>query len=167
MRTMSKHMFGRFLLTVIVTAACSAMAMAQTAVQGVWKVTERTTTGQNAGTNKSPQPGYYIFTPKHYSIMFVSSTAPRPDLPADASKATDKQIRDAWQPFTANSGTYEVKGSEITIRPLVAKNPNFMKPKNFQILTFRVDGNTLTVTLKANQDGPINDAATVKLMRVE
>ena len=37
-------------------------AASQETIQGVWRVTEVTTTGPNASTNKSPQPSLYIFT---------------------------------------------------------------------------------------------------------
>ena len=49
-------------------------------LQGVWKVTEVTTTGPNA-SKRAAQPGFYILTGKHYSIVTVNSDQPRPDLP--------------------------------------------------------------------------------------
>ena len=58
-------------------------AASEPTLQGVWRVTEVTTTGPNASTNKSPQPSLYIFTPKHYSLMRVNGTTARPDLPQD------------------------------------------------------------------------------------
>jgi hypothetical protein len=45
---------------------CSAIAQSgaasQSTIQGVWRITEITTTGANASTNSSPQPSLYIFT---------------------------------------------------------------------------------------------------------
>jgi len=68
-------------------------AASQETIQGVWRVTEVTTTGPNASTNKSPQPSLYIFTPKHYSLMRVNGTTARPDLPQDQmAKATAAQF---------------------------------------------------------------------------
>ena len=113
----------------------SVLTRAQTAapsLQGVWRVTEVVVTGANAATNKTPQPGLYVFTKQHYSIVTVNGTAPRNDFgtPNDPSKLTDaeKLARyEAWAPFAANSGTYQVSGSTLTTRPLVAKNPAVMR----------------------------------------
>lgn len=49
-------------------------------VQGVWRVTEVTTTGLNGTTNRQPQPGLWIFTGKHFSIVGVNSERPCPGL---------------------------------------------------------------------------------------
>jgi hypothetical protein len=87
-----------------------------------------------------------------------------------------------WGPFTAQAGTYEVKGSEVTYRPSVAKNPNVMAPGNFMTDTFKIEGNTLTLVSNANRGAkegvPEEDIgvglrmrsgnpATIKLTRVE
>ena len=136
-------------------------------LQGVWKVAEVTTTGPNSSTQTAPQPGLYIFTGKHYSIVTINSDTPRPDLPQETSKATAEQLQASWGPFTAQSGTYEVKGSEVTLRPLAAKNPSAMKAGNFSLSTFKIEGKTLTLVSKANQAGPAANPTTRKLTRVE
>jgi hypothetical protein len=41
-------------------------------------------------------------------------------VPTDAEKIA------AFDAFTASSGTYELTGTVLTIRPVVAKHPNFM-----------------------------------------
>ena len=56
-------------------------AASQSTIQGVWRVTEVTTTGPNASTNKSPQPSQYIFTAKYFSLIRINGTKTRPDLP--------------------------------------------------------------------------------------
>jgi hypothetical protein len=82
-------------------------------IQGVWRVVERTTTGPSGTTNRNPQPGLYIFTGKHYSMMTDTSEKPREVVPVPpaGAKLTDKEMltlfRDV-QPVIANSGTYEV-----------------------------------------------------------
>jgi hypothetical protein len=135
-------------------------------IVGVWHVAERTTTGPTAGTNANPQPSLFLFTARHYSILTVNSDTPRPDLPQQG--ATDKQRADAWGPFTANAGTYAIKGNELTNTVLVAKNPNVMKSGGVQVFTFKMDGkNTLSLTQKANQNGPVANPTTFKLTRVE
>jgi hypothetical protein len=136
-------------------------------LHGVWKVTDVTTTGPTGSRRESPQPGFYVFTGKYYSVSTVNSDAPRPELPADVTTATADQLRAAWNPFTGQAGTYEVKGAEVTMHPLAAKNPAAMKAGNFNVSTFRIEGTTLTLVSKATQAGPANNPTTTKLTRVE
>src|SRR4249920_3684652 len=71
-------------------------------------------------TNKSPQPGLYIFTAKHFSFVRVTATKARPDLgPEDYEKATAAQLLALWGPsaFAAFFGTYELAGGKLTTRP--------------------------------------------------
>jgi hypothetical protein len=108
-----------------------------------------------------------IFTGKYYSIVTVNTDKPRPNLPQDKNTATASQVRDVWGPFTGQAGTYEVKGSEVTYHPNVAKNPGVMSSGSFAIDTFKIEGNTLTLVDKANRNGPAANPGTVKLTRVE
>jgi hypothetical protein len=157
--------------SIVVLAGAIGLAqsrpVSQSTLQGVWRVTAVTTTGPNASTNNQPQPGLYIFTAKHYSIVRVSAAKPRPDVPADIEKATADELRAAWDPFAANAGTYEVAGGNLTTRPMVAKNPGVMKTGSFTVSSFKVEGNTLSVTESRNQDGPIANPTTRKLTRIE
>src|SRR5215831_10089925 len=139
----------------------------QSPVIGVWQVAEVTTTGPNARTVAKPQPGLFIFTAGHYAQERVTADAPRAELPP-ADQRTDKQTADAFGPFAANAGTYDVKDNEITIKRMVAKDPTAMKAGNLQVLTFRLDGrDALWLTPKANQTGPVQNPTTIKLTRSE
>ena len=158
-----------FVLVIMLTvvAAFAQSKTGQTPLQGVWRVAEVTTTGPNASTTRNPQPGLYIFTGKHYSIVTVTSPTPRPDLPQDTGKATAAQLNAVWGPLTANSGTYEVTGSTITTRPIAAKNPAVMATGNFSTSSFKVEGNTLTLTTTVVNKNPAANPTTMKLMRIE
>lgn len=158
---------GVLLLPLVATGAFTQSKKATNPLQGVWKVTEVTTTGPNASTNKNPQPGLYIFMNQYYSVLEVSGDKPRPDYPRDWDKATASQVWDVVGPFSANAGTYEVKGSEVTRRPMVAKNPAVMAGDWFFTNSFVIEGNTLTLVGKANKNGPTQNPTTVKLTRVE
>jgi hypothetical protein len=137
-------------------------------VVGVWRLVEVTSTGPNANTNKNPQPSLYIFTAKHYSQMSVSGDKPRPAMDQAAqAKATADQLRATWGPFFANAGTYEIKGGELIRRAVVAKNPGVMASGNFSTSSFKLEGNTLTLTTKSTNTGPTPNPTTVKLERVE
>jgi hypothetical protein len=134
-------------------------------VIGVWRLAEVTETGANARTITTPQPGLIIFTPRYYSIEMVTSDAPRPELPRQG--ATDKQRAEAFGPFTANAGTYDIKGNELITTIITAKNPNAMKTGS-QTFAFKMDGkNTLLLTQTRNQNGPVANPATVKWTRLE
>ena len=148
-----------------VIAAAQAKPASQPAFEGTWKVAEVHPSGPNASPNMSPQPGLYIFTKKHYSTMTVTGASPRPDLPQQ--NVTDAQRAATWGPFTANSGTYEIKGSTVTTHALVAKNPGVMSASSFTTYEFKFEGNALWLTNKANNTGPIANPTRTKLVRVE
>ena len=134
-------------------------------IVGVWRVSEVTYTGLNARKVTSPQPGLRIFTQRHYSITEVTSDTARAVIPAQG--ATEKQMAEAFGPFTGQAGTYEIRGNELTTRPIAAKNPGTMRSGFFGRAMIAVDGKTLTITGKENADGPIANPTTVKLTRVE
>ena len=143
-------------------------AASQPTLQGVWRITEATTTGPNASKNSSPQPSLYIFTAKHYSIIRVNGTTPRPDMPqGQQDTATAAQLLAVWGPLTAQSGTYEVANGKLTTRPLVAKNTFAMASGVFATASYKLDGNTLTITPERNQTGPVANPTTWKLTRIE
>jgi hypothetical protein len=130
---------------------------------GVWKIIEVDLTGPEARTITDPQPGFAVFTKKYMSIVGITGDTPRPQLPENP---TDAQLLEAWRPFAASFGTYEVNGNTITSHALVAKTPN-LKPDDFMTLEYKMEGENLFFTPKANQDGPIENPYTIKFERVE
>jgi hypothetical protein len=161
---------------VVAVLALSGIALtgqSKPSIQGVWRIAERTTTGPNGTTNKNPQPSLYIFTGKHYSLVSLTGDKPRSVLPlAPANtKLTDADMvaiyRD-WQAVTANSGTYEVKGSTLALRPIVAKSSAVMANKSGLAYEFKLDGSNLTLTQTIGPTGqkPANPT-TLRLVRVE
>ena len=153
------------LLGVIVSAQSRSASPAT--LQGVWRVVEVRTTGPNASTNSSPQPGLYIFTAKHYSFLRVTADKPRPDQPQDPEKANSAELMAAWGPFFANSGTYELSDRTLTIRPLVAQNPRAMRSGSSPTFSYKIEGDTLWLTDESGIRGPIANPTTVKLARAE
>jgi Lipocalin-like domain len=150
--------------------AASGAAFAQSpprALQGTWQSTEVITPGPNGPTTVKAQSSLYIFTAKHYSIAAVTSAEPRPDLPTDIRQATAAELLATWFPYTSNSGTYEVSGDTVTMRPMVAKNPAVMKAGNYFVNSFKVEGNTLSLTVTQSVNGPVANAPTIKLKRLE
>lgn len=143
------------------------MAYSQTAspIEGVWRITEVVTTGANAATNAKPQSSLIIFARGHYSWIAVNGTTPRTASPAakDPAKLTDgeKVARyEEWSPFTANSGTYEVKGSTLTRRITVAKNVGVMNATNPTVQEFKIEGTTLWLTQRSAPGQPASETRT-------
>jgi Lipocalin-like domain len=154
----------------VVAGSVSARAQGSPSLEGAWRVTEFVATGANAETIKSPQPGLYIFTKRHYSIVTVGGTAPRKDFgaardPENLSDAEKIARYAAWEPFAANAGTYQVSGNILTTRAEVAKNPGVMTGPPIE-RTFRIEGKTLTLIRKPAAGQPARETTTT-LTRVE
>lgn len=137
-------------------------------IQGVWQVVEVRMSGPNPATITipEPRPNLTIITAKHYSRVQVEAEGPRPVL-ANAAKATADELRATWGPFVGEAGTYEIKGNLLTMRPIAAKNPAAMTHGAYTTWSFTLTGDTLLVTAKGNQNGPVANPVTVKAVRVE
>ena len=70
---------------------------------------------------------------------------------------------EAWAPFTANAGTYEVTGGTLTTRPIMAKNPSVMGQPSTR--EFKIAGKTLDFDPRSPQRSTDNHKTT--LTRVE
>jgi hypothetical protein len=138
----------------------------QGTLQGAWKVTEFSTSISSASKiTTTAQPGIFIFTKKHYSIMYLSTDKPRPEIPL--KNPTDAQKVATWEPLSANSGSYEINGTTLTTHPMIAKNPAVMKPGAFVTYDFKIQGNTLLLTPKESNTVPGGNPPTFNLLRLE
>jgi hypothetical protein len=155
----------RILVPLMVVAALATAQSAPSPLVGAWRVSEYTSTGPNAATNRTPQPGPYLFTEKYFSMVLIAGNNPRPDV--DPAKATDAEIVASWRPFVAQSGTYEVSGTTLTIHLIVAKVTGRMHPDSYATFTFKRDGNTRTIAEIGSTSGPKSNPTTTKLTRVE
>jgi hypothetical protein len=133
--------------------------------EGVWQAVEVTLSGARAMTVK-PGANLTIFAGKHYSRIEVHTDKPRPVL-ANPASATAEELREAWGPFVAEAGTYEVADNLITLRPIVAKNPAAMAPGVTMVYSYKLEGDTLRLTAQRDRNGPVANPFTVKLVRVE
>lgn len=151
--------------TVVVTVAAlvavvlSIPAWAQTpTLKGAWRVTA--VTSVDGKVNSSPEPGLFIFTDRHYGIQHVNT--PRPA--AAGNQSPDKERLAVYDAFTANTGTYELKGSTLTTKPMVAKNPSVMSGPGQQS-TIKFEGPSV---LYITSPGPDGKGSTVRrLQRLE
>ena len=136
-------------------------------IEGAWALTEITTTGTDGSTKQMTQPSVYLFTKKHYSAIYVSSSDPRPSV-ADITTLTADELRNIFvTSFVANAGTYELKGGKLTMRPVVAKNPGFMQAGTFTTSSLKIEGNMMTLVSEGSNTGPTKNPTTFKLKRIE
>jgi len=159
-----------FLVLSIAMAAGQGVGAQSTrqSIQGVWRILEANITGP--AVRKIPfaeRPNLTIITARHYSRVEVQADGPRPIL-ADVAKASADELRAAWGPFVSEAGTYEVAaGGAITMRPIASKNPAVMGPGVFITYSYKLEGDTLSLTQQRNQNGPFANPFTLKLVRVE
>ena len=135
-------------------------------LEGVWKITEVTSAGENAFKLSIPDthPNLLVVS-KNYFCFFNLTTPTRPDLPEKG--ATDAQKVATWTPVVAWAGTYELKGNILTTRFTGSKNPSEMVKGNFTTNEIKFEGNTYTSIPKTNQNGPIANPIITKFVRVE
>jgi hypothetical protein len=105
---------------------------AQPSLEGAWEMAEFHLTGPDTSyTIHDPQPSLYVFLGRHYSLMHVPGDQPRarfgggePTL--GSLQPTNAEKLAAYDSLIANAGTYEASEGTLTLRPIVAKNPNLM-----------------------------------------
>ena len=146
----------------------------KTQLEGVWKVAEvvppASKPDEKPTSITNPQPGLLIFTKGYYSGMSVAAMQPRTAAapPKDPSNLTDAEKiarYEIWRPFIANAGTYEVKGSTLTMHPMVAKNPDVMTSESTITWELKPEGaNAFWLIPPADR---ATTAARVKFTRLE
>ena len=151
--------------TVAGRSAAPSAAESNAALQGAWSTVEVVVPGTPGRTYK-PLSTLAIFHGRHYSRVEVHAEQPLTPL-ADPSSASADQLRAAWGPFVGEAGTFEVNGNEITMQATVSKNPSAMTKGAVSVYTFRLDGNTLTMTQVRTHAGQSPNQIIVKLTRVE
>src|SRR6478609_7387885 len=136
-------------------------------IQGVWQIVEATVTGPGARTIPfAGRPNLTIITAKHYSRVEIQADGPRP-IPADVAKASADELRAVWGPVVTEAGTYELTpDGSITMRPIASKNPAVMGPGVFITYSYKLEGDSLTLTQVRNQSGPYANPFSLKLVRV-
>jgi hypothetical protein len=168
----------RFALSIgfCVLFASAAFAQTKTPVEGVWKIAEVVVPASAPDakgtpiTVSNPQPGLIIFTKGYFGGMAVTG----PQARATVAPAKDPQnLTDAekiaryeqWRYFIANSGPYEIKGSTLIMRPIVAKEVAGMATGTQITWEFKVeDANTLRLTPTGDQSAT---TPKIKLTRLE
>jgi hypothetical protein len=164
------------LAAVLTVGGVVGLAQSKSSIQGVWRKVEVTVTNPNPnaantfakGTHTDVQPGLVIFTAKHYSAVNDTAGKPRPKASFKVQgKPTAEEMQAQWGPFQANSGTYELTGTSLTLRPTVAKNPA-LQGAGVSRYIVKHDGNNLWLTqVEVSTVGKIENQPVVKYSRVE
>jgi len=153
-------------VTAVAGLGGAALEVRSPTIEGVWQAVEVKTTGPGARTIANVQPNLSVMTRKHYSHMEIHADGVRPSL-ADPAKASAEELRQAWGPFVAEAGSYEISGGNFVTHPIIAKNPAGMAPGSFTSYGYRIVGDTLWLTVQRDQRGVAANPATIKLTRVE
>jgi hypothetical protein len=158
-------MIKNFVLGISLILVLSGFAAAQN-VAGAWRLDEIKTTGADAKASKFSQPNIYLFTKGHFSIIRVEGDKPRS---TDSwTTMTPEQVIDTYvKQFSASGGTYEMKGSTLTMKTTIAKNPGFMARANWISYTVAINGATMTLTGTATNEGPIKNPQIMTLTRLD
>ena len=69
--------------------------------------------------------------------------------------------------FTASGGTYQMKGNTLTMKTTIAKNPAFMARQNWISYTVKINGQTMTPTATATNEGPTKNPQAMTLTRLD
>jgi hypothetical protein len=139
--------FPAVVLLAVVFSACQETPSSESAspaneLDGVWSLTA-VNPGSGSPVIEPSQPGLYIFAAGYYSAVFAPG--PNPRIKSEVSfQPSPEEMVAQYESIIVNTGTYEIDGSSVTFRPIIAKSPGFVG--GHQKSTFRVEGNTLVLS---------------------
>ena len=158
-------MIKHFVLGMSVILVLSGFAAGQK-VAGAWRLDEIKTTGADGKTAKFSQPNLYLFTKGHFSVIRIEGDKPRST--DNWTTMTQEQLIDTFiKQFTASGGTYDMKGVTLTMKTTIAKSPGFMARANWISYTVNINGQTMTLTGTATNEGPIKNPQIMTLTRID
>ena len=161
---MKKSLICTFALALLGISAFARMK--PTVLTGSWSVTEVKTTGPNASTSATRNRGC-TYLPERITASRRSIVMRLVPNLRTCRRPLLTELLAVYGPYTANSGTYEVRGGNVTFRPVLAKNPGAMAPGSANVSSFRIAGNTLTLTAVSGGRGPATNPTTTALNRIE
>jgi hypothetical protein len=134
------------LLGMLVSVSCTREAPSESSasanpLQGVWSLAV-SDAGDGSPANDPSQPGLYIFADGYYSAVYAPGAELRMRS-ATTFQPTAEEMVAQHQSIIVNTGTYEIDGSTVTFRPIIAKSPGFVGGQARS--EFRVEGDMLTL----------------------
>jgi hypothetical protein len=128
-------------MTGLLSGAGFARQETSTGLRGAWKLTEMVTPD---GQTRTSETGLLLFTERHYSSVQISgerpTTAPESLTDADKIKLFDTVI--------ANTGTYDISGTTLTLHVQIAKIQAVIGRTSTS--DFSVKGKTLVRTMTSD-----------------
>ncbi|NIM49123.1 MAG: hypothetical protein GTO22_07660 [Gemmatimonadales bacterium] len=113
-------------------------------LEGAWQITSIREEGPaDTSSNLDPQPSVIIFTPSHYSMVWIPGSTATQAF-AERWNPTDDEKIARYGEIVVNAGWYELTDSTLTTHPLVARVPEFMGGS--LLYRYQLVGDTLILT---------------------
>jgi hypothetical protein len=158
-------MIKNFVFVMSLVLMLSGFAAAQK-VEGAWRLEEVKMDGPEGKASRFRNPNIYLFTKGHFSIIRIEGDKPR--SMDNWTTMSQEQLVDTFiKQFTASGGTYEMKGDTLTMKTTIAKSPGFMARANWIAYSAKIDGQTMTLTGTATNEGPIKNPQIMTLTRLD
>ena len=132
-------------LIAVCSFGCGLATSPDDALLGVWQIRAIENLGSGGSSvNDNPQPSLAIFTPSHYSLVWMPGTT---GMRAFAQRwfPTDAEKIQRYGEIVVNSGTYTATESTITAYPVVSRVPEFMGGGRL-VYEYSIAGDTLLLT---------------------
>ena len=150
-------------LCILMTLAPIGFASAQE-VAGAWRLDE--IKASDAKASKFANANLYLFTKGHFSIIRVEGDKPR-STESWTSMTPDQVVETYVKQFAASGGTYVMKDGVLTMKTTIAKNPNIMTRGDWISYTVDINGQTMTLTATATNEGPLKNQMVMTLTRLD
>ena len=111
-------------------------------VQGAWRLSMYDLDYRES-PDLDPPPGIFIFAQKHYSAIYPYDDEGMLEY-AERWSPTDQERLKRFGELIFNAGTYEVDGTQIKMRPMVAKDPDLIG--GYIIFDYEWSGEKLILT---------------------
>ncbi len=133
-------------LLVVGMFATATPLLAQSSINGAWKIIEWWGNNPQAGEWRveNIQPSLWLFIDGYYSNTYLRGDQKRSLVPESRQEMSADQWRSMLMPFISNAGTYEISATTITVRPTVALEPSYMDGAT-GIWDYRFEGDVLHV----------------------
>ncbi len=135
------------LVPVFVLSVTATPLLAQSSIDGAWKIIEWWGNNPQQGEWRieNIQPSLWLFMDGYYSATYLAGNQKRSLVPENREEMSGDDWKSMARPFISNAGTYEITASTVTLRPIVAKVPNFMDG-DIDPWDYRFEGDVLYVT---------------------
>ncbi len=123
-----------------------------TEIDGTWRIREaHFSSPDTSWAHGTDAPGFLTLRGGYYAVSRVSGSEPR-DLWPEGGPSDDQRLASARR-LRGSAGTFTVSDGELTITPIVHRNPNRMaEPRPFTA-PYTIDGDVMWRTFKNEETG--------------